>query len=94
MKAMSEDGEIGPLADRAAAAVAALPAPRQEVFRLVRQCGLSYGEVTSVMGISHETVAVQMSLALASLRQALATDPVASRVVTSATGPDAPGRAR
>lgn len=60
------------LAERASAAVAALPARRQEVFRLVRECGLSYGEVAGVMGISQQTVANHMSLALASLRDALA----------------------
>lgn len=62
----------GALADRAAAAVSALPARRQEVFRLVRRHGLSYEEVARVLEMPLETVAEHMSLALASLRAALA----------------------
>ena len=85
---MRQGTDVGALADRAAAAVAALPGPRQEVFRLVRQCGLSYEEVTRVMEISHEAVADQMSLALASLRRALAVNPAASAAVPP--GPGAP----
>ena len=60
------------LEERAQIAVAALPARRQEVFRLVREGGLSYQEVSTVMGISPQTVANHMSLALAALRGALA----------------------
>jgi RNA polymerase sigma factor (sigma-70 family) len=62
----------GELAGRAAAAVSALPARRQEVFRLIRECGLSYEEVAGVMEIAPQTVANHMSLALASLREVLA----------------------
>jgi len=63
--------EESELAERAAAAVAALPPRRREVFRLVREGGMSYEEVAAVMGISPQTVANHMSLALASLREAL-----------------------
>lgn len=60
------------LRERAAAAITALPTRRQEVFRLVREGGLSYQEVADVMEISLQTVANHMSLALASLRETLA----------------------
>lgn len=65
--------EEGELAERAAAAVASLPARRREVFLLVREGGMSYQDVAEVMGISLQTVANHMSLALASLRATLCT---------------------
>jgi RNA polymerase sigma-70 factor (ECF subfamily) len=49
-------------------AVAALSPRRQEVFTLVRMHGLSYEETAHVLGISAQTVANQMSSALAELR--------------------------
>lgn len=52
----------------AAAAVARLPEKRREVFRLVREEGLSYKDTAAVMGLSEQTVANHMSLALADLR--------------------------
>ena len=55
----------------AAQAVSDLPPKRQEVFRLAREEGLSYAEIASVMDVSPQTVANQMSLALADLRRAL-----------------------
>jgi RNA polymerase sigma-70 factor (ECF subfamily) len=55
----------------AAAAVASLPAKRQEVFRLVREEGLSYKEVAEALDLSPQTVANHMSLALADLRTTL-----------------------
>ncbi|MFC1660354.1 RNA polymerase sigma factor [Gemmatimonadota bacterium] len=55
----------------AAAAVANLPTKRQEVFRLVREEGLAYREVAEALGLSPQTVANHMSLALADLRTAL-----------------------
>jgi RNA polymerase sigma-70 factor (ECF subfamily) len=55
----------------AAVAVSGLPPKRQEVFRLVREEGLTHKEVAAVMGISTQTVANQMSKALAELRSAL-----------------------
>ncbi|MEJ2204046.1 MAG: RNA polymerase sigma-70 factor [Gemmatimonadota bacterium] len=67
----SEEAAASELERAAAAAVAALPPRRQEVFRLVREAGLSYGEIAEVMDVSPQTVANQMSLALADLRRAL-----------------------
>jgi RNA polymerase sigma-70 factor (ECF subfamily) len=55
----------------AAAAVAGLPPKRREVFRLVREEGLSYKEVAEALGLSPQTVANHMSLALADLRATL-----------------------
>ena len=55
----------------AEAAVSHLPSRRQEVFRLVREGGLSYREVSETLGISVQTVANLMSLALTDLRSAL-----------------------
>ncbi|NJD11666.1 MAG: sigma-70 family RNA polymerase sigma factor [Gemmatimonadetes bacterium] len=56
----------------AASAVAGLPPLRREVFRLAREEGLTYGEIAEVLGLSPQTVANHMSLALADLRRALA----------------------
>jgi RNA polymerase sigma-70 factor (ECF subfamily) len=67
----SEDAAADELKTAAAAAVASLPPKRQEVFRLVREAGLSYSEVAEVMDVSPQTVANQMSLALSDLRRAL-----------------------
>jgi RNA polymerase sigma-70 factor (ECF subfamily) len=55
----------------AAAAVSRLPERRREVFRLVREEGLSYQEVAEVMGLAPQTVANHMSLAMADLRTSL-----------------------
>ena len=55
----------------AAGAVSRLPARRQDVFRLVREEGLSYKEVGEVLDLSAQTVANHMSLAMADLRTAL-----------------------
>jgi RNA polymerase sigma-70 factor (ECF subfamily) len=55
----------------AAAAVAHLPERRREVFRFVREEGLSYQEVAELMALSPQTVANHMSLAMADLRTAL-----------------------
>ena len=55
----------------AAGAVSRLPTRRGEVFRLVREEGLSYKEVGDVLGLSAQTVANHMSLAMADLRTAL-----------------------
>lgn len=66
-----EDVQGAELQRAAAAAVSNLPPKRQEVFRLARDEGLSYRDIAQVMGISEQTVANQMSLALADLRVAL-----------------------
>lgn len=54
-----------------AEAVSRLSPRRREVFRLVREDGLAYREVSEVLGISPQTVANLMSLALSDLRKAL-----------------------
>ena len=57
---------------RVSEALAALPPRRREVFELVRFDGLAYREVADVLGLSPQTVANQMSLALRDLRTLLA----------------------
>ena len=52
-------------------AVTRLPARRQEVFRLVRERGLSYKEVATILEIAPQTVANLMALALSDLRLSL-----------------------
>jgi RNA polymerase sigma-70 factor (ECF subfamily) len=59
------------LRSMAETAVSSLPPRRQEVFRLVREGGLSYKEVAETLGISTQTVANLMSLALGDLRASL-----------------------
>lgn len=66
-----EDVQGAELHRLAASAVARLPERRREVFRLVREEGLTYNEVSEVLGLSAQTVANHMSLALADLRTAL-----------------------
>lgn len=63
------DGRV--LEEAMAEALANLPERRREVFQLVRYHGMSYREVAEVMEISTQTVANQMSAALATLRRAL-----------------------
>lgn len=53
-------------------ALAALPERRREVFLLSRSHGLSYQQIATVMEISPQTVANQLSAALADLRHHLA----------------------
>jgi len=69
--APSADAAAAELQRAAAEAVSRLPPKRQEVFRLAREEGLTYAEIAAVMGVSPQTVANQMSLALADLRRAL-----------------------
>jgi len=66
-----EDVHGAELQRLAAAAIAKLPEKRQEVFRLVREEGLSYRETAGVLGLSEQTVANHMSLALGDLRTAI-----------------------
>lgn len=68
----SDAAQAAQLGRAASRAVDALPPKRREVFRLAREEGLTYGEIGVVMGISAQTVANHMSLALADLRTALA----------------------
>ena len=55
----------------AAAAVEALPPRRREVYRLVREHGLSHERIADITGLSKQTVANHMSLALSDLRTML-----------------------
>lgn len=68
----SDDALASELRSAVVAAIAALPPRRQEVFRLVREQGLTYKEIARVLDVSPQTVANQMSLALADLRKSLA----------------------
>jgi RNA polymerase sigma-70 factor (ECF subfamily) len=78
-----EDVQGAELQRFAAAAVARLPDRRREVFRLIREEGLSYKEVAQVLDLSTQTVANHMSLAMADLRTALR--PILSQVPDSST---------
>jgi RNA polymerase sigma-70 factor (ECF subfamily) len=53
-------------------AITALPERRREIFVLSRYHGLSYREIAEVLEISPQTVANQLSAALATLRESLA----------------------
>ena len=66
-----EDVQGAELHRLAASAVAGLPERRREVFRLVREEGLSYREVAEILELSPQTVANHMSLAMADLRASL-----------------------
>lgn len=68
----SDDAAAEELGHAAQAAVSGLPPKRQEIFRLAREEGLTYGEIASVLGLSPQTVANHMSLALSDLRRDLA----------------------
>ena len=62
--------EIG-LLEKIVAAINALPAKRQEIFRLAREEGLKYREIADQLHLSVKTVETQMTLALKQLREAL-----------------------
>lgn len=53
------------------AAIAALPERRREVFVLSRFHGLTHHEIAEALGLSRQTVANHMSVALADLRKGL-----------------------
>lgn len=59
------------LKKRIEAAIALLPAKRQEIFRLAREDGLKYREIAERLEISVKTVETQMTLALRQLRESL-----------------------
>ena len=67
----SEAVEAAELSSAVAAAVEELPPRRREVFVLVREHGLSYEGVADVTGLTRQTVANHMSLALRDLRTML-----------------------
>lgn len=52
-------------------AIAMLPKRRREVFLLIRVHGASYREAAEILGVSPQTIANQMSRALAELRRLL-----------------------
>jgi RNA polymerase sigma-70 factor (ECF subfamily) len=62
--------EIG-LLEKIEAAINALPAKRQEIFRLAREEGLKYREIADQLNLSVKTVETQMTLALKQLRDSL-----------------------
>jgi len=62
--------EIG-LLDKIEKAISALPAKRQEIFRLAREEGLKYREIADRLDLSVKTVEAQMTLALKQLRESL-----------------------
>jgi RNA polymerase sigma-70 factor (ECF subfamily) len=62
--------EIG-LLEKIESAICALPAKRQEIFRLAREEGLKYREIAEKLNLSVKTVETQMTLALKQLRESL-----------------------
>ena len=62
------DVELSELDQAVASAIRKLPPRRREIFKLVRKSGFSYAEIAGIMGISRQTVANHMSLALSDLR--------------------------
>jgi len=67
-----QDAESAALRVLLERAMRALPERRREVFVLVRCHGLSHREVAKLLGLSPQTVANHLSLALSDLRDALA----------------------
>lgn len=67
----AEETEEGELRSRIDAAIASLPRRRREVFVLARFQNLTFAQIAAVLGISPQTVANQMSAALAHLRREL-----------------------
>jgi RNA polymerase sigma-70 factor, ECF subfamily len=66
-----EDFETMTLREEVQVALVQLPIRRREVFTLSRFHGLSYQEIAEAMGIAPQTVANQMTAALAELRRLL-----------------------
>ena len=62
------DAELAEQDQAVAKAILELPPRRREIFKLVRDSGFSYAEIAEIMGISRQTVANHMSLALSDLR--------------------------
>jgi len=70
---LEPDGQVQhrDLARAVSAAIAALPPRCREAFVLTRHCGMTYQEAATTMGISPNTVMVQIGRALIALRKAL-----------------------
>jgi RNA polymerase sigma-70 factor (ECF subfamily) len=62
------DVELSELNQAVAKAVRELPPRCREVFKLARESGFSYAEIAEIMGLSRQTVANHLSLALSDLR--------------------------
>lgn len=62
------DMELSELDRAVVQALRDLPPRRREIFKLIRERGFSYAEIAEIMGISRQTVANHMSLALSDLR--------------------------
>ncbi len=62
------DVELSELDRAVVQAIRDLPPRRREIFKLIRERGFSYTEIAEIMGISRQTVANHMSLALSDLR--------------------------
>lgn len=65
------DFEAGSLRAEIDGAIAALPERRREVFVLSRFHGMTHQEIAQTLGLSPQTVANHMSIALADLRKSL-----------------------
>jgi len=72
MDGPDDDAETSEWEDNLRKALDALPPDRREIVELVRLRGLSHREVAETLGISPQTVANRMTLALADLRILLA----------------------
>jgi RNA polymerase sigma-70 factor (ECF subfamily) len=79
------------LSEAVVRAIEGLPLRRREVFTLARFQGFSYQQIAEVMGISAQTVANQMSLAIAQLRESLSGFLRDSAVGRSPGSREAPG---
>jgi RNA polymerase sigma-70 factor, ECF subfamily len=64
----AEEFAVRRLEDALESAIGALPPRRREIFVLARFRGLTYEEISDLLGISPQTVANQMSAALRQLR--------------------------
>ena len=67
-----EELQIADLSDAVRAAVDRLPTRCRLIFTLHRERGLTYGEIAEVLGLSRNTIEVQMGRALKALRTRLA----------------------
>ena len=90
------DVELSELDQAVDNAIRELPPRRREIFKLVRKSGFSYAEIAEIMGISKQTVANHMSLALSDLRVMLRPflpEPAAEGAASHDTGTTTTGEA-